>query len=377
MAAIINTNIASLNLQKSLSSSQAQLNKAMERLSSGLRINNAVDDAAGLAMAVTFDAQIRGMKIGSQNVSDAVSFLQVQESALTSQTNSLQRMRELAVQSLNGNLSDASRTDLNKEFQSLLSEVKRINGTSFNGKTLYATAVQYQIGANESDTLSTSSLSTVLANSANNVSTVGAKEAFTLGATTVTSASVQAGANTITIAAATTDPATVTGSKVNILTSDDRGLAPGDYFVKFLDADKKIFELYRSSDLNAGSKVTLTGQKTDGSAASATGITFKAFTTSVVGTGAAQALADIDTAITAINGSRATIGATSSALDSVLNTLQSNIVNTTAARSRIMDADYAQETSNLTRGQILQQAGTAMLTQANSMPNIVLSLLKG
>jgi flagellin len=273
MAAIINTNIASLNLQKSLSTSQAQLNKAMERLSSGLRINKASDDAAGLAIATTLDSSIRGMQVAVRNLNDAVSFSQVQESALGSQTELLQRMRELAVQAKNGSLSGDDRDNLNTEFLSLNEEVASLGGKAFNGVDLFDASVDitYQIGAAAGDTVTSEGLA-----------------AIELAEAIVTA-----------------------------------GIAGDD------------------------------------------------------GANAAAAMTAIDTALGSINENRSALGALQSRLSSIGGSLASSIENSTAAKSRIMDADYAQETSNLTRGQILQQAGTAMLTQANSMPNIVLSLLKG
>jgi flagellin len=265
MAAIINTNIASLNLQKSLSTSQAQLNTAMERLSSGLRVNRAADDAAGLGIATTLDSNIRGMQVAARNLNDAVSFSQVQESALGAQTELLQRMRELSVQSKNGSLSSTDRTNLNTEWVALNTEVAVIGAKAFNGNNLFGNAITYQIGAATGDTVASSALTAV--------TTIGGD---------ITSAA-----------------------------------------------------------------------------------------------NASTAMGAIDTALGTINTNRSTLGALQSRLNSIGGSLAASIENSTAARSRIMDADYAQETSNLTRGQILQQAGTAMLTQANSMPNIVLSLLKG
>jgi len=292
MAAIINTNIASLNLQKSLSTSQAQLNNAMERLSSGLRINKAADDAAGLAIATTLDSNIRGMQVAARNLNDAVSFSQVQESALASQTELLQRMRELAVQAKNGSLSSTDRDNLNTEFNSLNTEVASLGAKKFNGNDLFGNAITYQIGAATTDTVASTSLTAV-----------GFASATSGGATKykIQASPVAAGTGVV--------DAVINGS--------------------------------------------------EGAAA------------------ASNAITAIDTALGTINTSRSTLGALQSRLNSIGNSLASSIENSTAAKSRIMDADYAQETSNLTRGQILQQAGTAMLTQANSMPNIVLSLLKG
>jgi flagellin len=272
MAAIINTNIASLNLQRSLSASQNQLNKAMERLSSGLRINRASDDAAGLAISTTLDSSIRGMTVATRNTSDAISFLNVQESSIGNQVEALQRMRELAVQSANGSISDTDRGNLDKEYQELFNESTRIGASSFNGVAVFGSgasgSISYQIGSGSSDTV---------------------------------------------------------------------GIARSDI---------------QSAELSSAGSVSIAEDAT-------------------------AAITAIDSMLATANETRSLIGAVSSRFSSILNGLSSSIENTTAAKSRIMDADYAVETSALTRGQILQQAGTAMLTQANSMPNIVLSLLKG
>lgn len=266
MAAVINTNIASLNTQRNLSSSSSSLNTSIQRLSSGLRVNSAKDDAAGLAIATRMDAQVRGMNVAIRNSNDAISFSQTAEGGLSKVTDALQRMRELAVQSSNGTNSSGDRTNLDAEFQQLAEEVTRIGtATKFNGTAVFgSTATTFQIGADSSDTLS--------------VSAVAA--------------------------------ASITGSV--------------------------------------------------STAAAAT-----------------TALGAIDTALDSVNTKRATLGAVQNRFEAVVGNLQVAAENQSAAKSRIMDTDFAAETANLTRGQILQQAGTAMLAQANSLPNNVLSLLRG
>jgi flagellin len=263
MAAVINTNIASLNTQRALSSSQGSLNQAIQRLSSGMRINSAKDDAAGMAIATTLDSKMRGDTVAIRNSNDAISMSQTAEGALQKQTDALQRMRELAVQSANGSNSSTDRANLEAEFTQLDAEVQRLSTTTFNGIDVFASTT-FQIGAAASDTLASSSIA----------------------ATTSTGASIA-------------------------------------------------------------------------SASAAT-----------------AALSTIDTALTSINTNRATLGATQNRFESVISSLQVNVENTAASKSRIMDADYAMETANLTRGQILQQASTAMLAQANQLPNNVMSLLR-
>jgi flagellin len=267
MASVINTNIASLNAQRSLSMSQGQLNTALQRLSSGLRINSSKDDAAGLAIATRMDSQIRGQQVAIRNANDAISFAQTAEGGLAKQTDAIQRMRELAVQSANATNTAADRTNLQAEFSQLQSEVTRLNtATKFNGSAVFGSAAKvYQVGADTADTISVSGT------------------------------------------------AAVTGAT--------------------------------------------------GSIASASGAT--------------AAITALDAALVTVNTNRATLGAIQNRFESVVSNLQVSVENQSAAKSRIMDADFAAETANLTRGQILQQAGTAMLAQANSLPNTVLSLLRG
>jgi len=266
MAAVINTNVASLNSQRALNTSQASLNTSLARLSSGLRVNSSKDDAAGLAIATRMDAQVRGMTVAIRNSNDAISFAQIAEGGLSKQTDSLQRMRELAVQSANGTNTSTDRANLDAEFQQLKAEIARVGtSTTFNGTNVFGTANTFQVGANTTDTISVASV---------------------------------------------TASAAITGA----LTSD---------------------------------------------------------------TAATAAITEIDTQLTAVNTTRATLGAVQNRFEAVIGQLQVNIESQTAAKSRIMDADFATETANLTRGQILQQAGTAMLAQANSLPNSVLTLLRG
>jgi len=281
MAQTINTNIASLNAQRSMSSSQASLATSMQRLSSGLRINSAKDDAAGLAIAERMNAQVRGMNVAIRNANDGISLAQTAEGALAKVGDSLQRMRELAVQARNATNSDSDKDSLNKEFAELQKEISRVlGGTAFNGKKILgddATAMTFQVGAN------------------------------------------------------TTDDDVISITSENMTTQSDISV------------------------------VTATTAAIDSTAT----------------TGAIKTVIDnIDLAIDTINNTRATFGAAQSRFDSVISNLQQSVENQAAARSRIMDADFAAETANLSRAQILQQAGNAMIAQANSLPQQVLSLLR-
>jgi flagellin len=282
MSATINTNVISMNAQRSTSASQMSLSTAMQRLSSGLRVNSAKDDAAGLAIAERMNAQVRGMNVAIRNANDGISLAQTAEGALGRMGDALQRMRELAIQSRNATNSDSDKDSLNKEFSQLQAEVQRlVGGTSFNGKHILgadATTLNFQIGAN-------TTADDVIA-----VSTIDLSLDTTISAITVSTATI-------------------------------------------------------------------------GSTASVAAL--------------ASVIDNIDLALDTVNNQRATFGATQSRFDAIISNLQQSVENQAAARSRIMDADFAAETANLSRAQILQQAGTAMVAQANQLPQQVLRLLQG
>jgi flagellin len=280
MPQTINTNIVSLNAQRNLNMSQASLSTAMQRLSSGLRVNSAKDDAAGLAIAERMNAQVRGMNVAVRNANDGISLAQTAEGALGKVGDSLQRMRELALQARNSTNSDTDKDSLNKEFVQLQSEISRVlGGTTFNGKHILgtdATTLTFQVGAN----------------------------------TTVD--------DTITVA---------------------------------------TVDMTANSDITA---ITGTAAVIDATATAGA---------------IATVIDNIDAALDTINSNRATFGATQSRFDAVIANLQQGAEAQSAARSRIMDADFAAETAALSRAQLQQQAGNAMVAQANQLPQQVLSLL--
>ncbi len=279
MALTINTNVASLNAQRNLSNSQGALNKSMQRLSSGLRINSAKDDAAGLAISDRMTSQIRGLNQAARNANDGISLAQTAEGALQETTNILQRMRELAVQSANDTNTDADRASLDAEFAQLVSEIDRIaDTTSFNGKVLLsggfsaaANAAVFQVGANAGQTISVN---------------IGRATASFLG-------------NTNSMAGA--------------------------------------------------------------------GVSTRA--------SASGAIANIDYAIGQVDSTRGALGAVQNRFESTIANLSNVSENLSAARSRILDADIAAETSAMTKFNILQQAGVSILAQANQAPQLALSLL--
>ena len=280
--AVINTNVASLTAQRNLSNSQSVLSVSIARLSSGLRINSAKDDAAGLAIANRMDAQARGMNVAIRNANDGISLAQTAEGGLGKVSDMLQRMRELAIQSANASNTVIDRDSLNNEFRQLADELGRtLGGTTFNGQAILGAAagsLNFQIGpdATAFDTLTVATI---------NMSTASAITSVT----TATSALISG----------------TTGS-------------------------------------NALSMISV-----------------------------------IDTALETINSERSRYGAMQNRFEAIISNLQLASENQSAARSRIMDADFAAETAALTRAQILQQAGMAMLSQANQIPQQVLQLLKG
>ena len=280
MAQVINTNVMSLNSQRVLTNSQSSMATSLERLSSGLRINRAKDDAAGLAISQRFTAQIRGLEQANRNANDGISLLQTAEGALDEVTNMLQRMRELSVQAMNGTVSAADRSSLNDEFAELRSEIDRVfKSTEFNGTNLLGTtaSLTMQVG-------------------------------------------FKAGAN---------------------------------YQIKI-------------STFNMGSRTYAAG-----------GISFAVATTTAISTVAKASgmVSKLDAALDNISAKRADFGAKQNRLEATVRNNANVIENQSAARSRVMDTDFARETANLTRTQILQQAGTAMLAQANALPQNVLALL--
>jgi flagellin len=277
MPQTINTNLQSLNAQRNLNVSQSSLSTSMQRLSSGLRVNSAKDDAAGLAIAERMQTQVRGMNVAIRNANDGISLAQVAEGAIGKLTDMLQRMRELAVQSANATNGSDDRANLDAEFQELRAEVTRtIEATQFNGLSILSSdagSLTFQVGANTADTVQISTID--------------------LGSDSAVSA-VTSSASAIT-------------------------------------------------DVSS----------------------------------ARSAIDNIDDALNTMNTQRALYGASQNRFEAIINTLQVAAENQSAARGRIMDADFAAETANLSRAQILQQAGTAMVAQANALPQQVLRLLQG
>ncbi|WP_439638839.1 flagellin [Nevskia sp.] len=383
MAAIINTNVASLNAQRNLSSSQSSMSTSLQRLSSGLRINSAKDDAAGLAISERFTAQIRGLDVASRNANDGISLAQTAEGALGEVTNNLQRIRELAVQSANASNSATDRAALQTEASQLLSEVDRVsNQTKFNGVALIDgsfTSAVFQVGANAGETITVSSLVDANVAALGSVTSASAQSSAVSGISSL--GALAAGTLTINgtdistqIGAAGTSQQRV-GQVVDAINNSSTTTGVNAAF----DASTGKIVLSSESNITVGGTDDGTATGFDG----ATGVTGTASTTTGLTAldlssyaGASLAIKQIDSALGQVNSARATLGAIQNRFSSVVSNIASTSENMSASRSRIQDADFAKETAAMTRGQILQQAGTAILSQANSAPQNVLSLLR-
>lgn len=489
MSSVINTNVASLNAQRNLASSQASLNTSIQRLSSGLRINSAKDDAAGLAISDRMNSQIKGMDQAVRNANDGVSMAQTAEGALSSSGDMLQRIRELAVQSSNSSNSASDRKALQTEVSQLTSELNRVaNTTQFNGQNLLDGTMgtaNFQVGANANQLISMTGSNFTTSTYGNNTEVKDGIDTATTnaiaggdmtingssGSATVTlaadisaknavqkindvtgSTGVTASAQTNTLFKADTsggnpvsftfavasdnDP---TKSPVNVSfqvgvsgTADDYAAAISAFNaqtaktgvtasydatgggLKLTNANGNDIKLtnnstdttasatiqaYKADGTSTGTTATTIGSGADAVAkgtitldssasfstsdASGWGMTGSSDLKSVANIdvstfdGAQQAIKIADAALAKVDDQRSQLGALQSRFDSTISNLQSTNQNLSASKSRIVDTDFASETANMTRGQILQQAGTSMLAQANSLPNGVLSLLRG
>lgn len=381
MPQVINTNIAALNAKRNLDGSQSALNTSLQRLSTGLRINSAKDDAAGLAISERMTSQIRGLNQAARNANDGISLAQTAEGALAEVTNNLQRIRELAIQSSNATNSQSDRDALQVEVTQLLNEIDRVaNQTQFNGVKLldgsFSGAV-FQIGANAGETITIAS--TTDANTA------------ALGSVTQATTSVFATGLTGYATAISAGDMLVNGVDIGALGSAGSALERAGQLVNAINnvsATSGVGATFNSTTgeitLSSSGNIAFTGAAllatttgfvaADNATASATTGIDTLNVSSFAGSQLAVEL--IDSSLTDVNFARATLGAVQSRFESVVTTVQTTSENLSASRSRILDADFATETANLTRAQILQQAGTAMLAQANALPQNVLALLQ-
>ncbi len=378
MPQTINTNIASLNAQRNLNSSQSVLNTSLQRLSSGLRINSAKDDAAGLAISERMTAQIRGLNQAGRNASDGISLAQTAEGALTEVTNMLQRIRELAVQSRNATNSTNDRAALDTEAQQLRAEINRIaSQTQFNGVNLLDGSFAnqaFQVGANAGQTITVSDIvnanDTALGTYSAASVTGAAATAFTaIAAGDLTINTVSVGA--VALDTSATERAAGIRDAINSV-ADQTGVYARN------DTATTVTLVSTTGNIVIGLATTATTATTGLTAATTTATTATGFGTLDVSTtaGADTAITQMDAALDAVNTARATLGAIQSRFESVVASIQTTSENLSSARSRIQDADFAMETAALTRAQVLQQAGIAMLAQANAVPQNVLALLR-
>ena len=369
MATVINTNIMSLNAQRNLARSDGQMATSLQRLSSGLRINSAKDDAAGLAIAQRFTTQIRGLDQAVRNANDGISLAQTAESALDELTNNLQRIRELSVQAANSTNSASDRAALDAEVQQRIAEIDRIaTQTSFNGVNVldgsFGSAT-FQVGANIGETISVD-LST--------------------GARATQIGQVATGAEDGTFDTSGVGGGTVTFSLDGGTTTTDVDFAQDATKQDVVDAinaeniDGLSAFLDTAGDINlvGAAEITITGDGGDigfdnDIALGTTGLDALSVDTA---DNANIALGRVDEALDSVNSLRGTLGAIQNRFESTIVNLQTVSENLSASRSRIQDADFAAETAALTKAQILQQAGVAVLAQANAAPQTVLGLLQ-
>ena len=471
MAQVINTNIASLNAQRNLNSSQSAVNTALQRLSTGLRINSAKDDAAGLAISERMSTQINGLNQAVRNANDGISLAQTAEGALSQIGTNLQRIRTLAVQSSNSTNSADDRASLQKEVAELTAEIDRVaRDTDFNGTKLLDgsfASQKFQVGANAGQTITIANIADAKASTlgryngfnATNLSigtasdtaaaqsvTFGSAGTFALGSiandakaianamntqgiaglNVTANATAVTGASTVTTTTAGTASFTLNGLTIN-LTATTNAASNRDNALTAINAQSATTGV-RAVDTGAGLKleaadgrnitigaltlgtavattlsdfglaaagttgaslnvsykaptgvtgsISSTGAFTLAGTITQTGTALNAIDISTVA-GASNALSALDAALSTVSDARASLGAIQNRFTSVVSSLETTSENLSSSRSRIQDADFASETASLTRGQILQQAGTAMLAQANSLPNNVLTLLRG
>jgi flagellin len=390
MAMTINTNVVSINAQRNLGLSGGSLATSMQRLSSGLRVNSAKDDAAGLAIAERMSTQVRGFAVASRNANDGISLAQTAEGALGKVGDMLQRMRELAVQSGNATNSKSDREALNAELVQLRSEVDRVaKTTSFNGSKLLDggfTGGVFQVGANAGDNITVGALADTRAGKLGQAS-------YATASATVDTAAKDAARGAMTNASVTITVSGADGVGVTVQIAKDENVTSEEALGRFIEAvnsktadtgvtafladDGKSIE-YRATvgegQTAASAQVAgIAGFAATGAAAGSVGIDKMDIKTQA---GAWESLQRIDGAIDKVNSARAELGAIQTRFEKSIENIDIMQENISAARGRITDADFAQETANLSRTQILQQAGTAMVAQANQLPQQVLSLLQ-
>ena len=419
MAATINTNIASINAQRNLTFSGQSLNTTMQRLSSGLRVNSAKDDAAGLAISERMNTQVKGLTVASRNASDGISLAQTTEGALGKIGDMLQRMRELAVQAGNATNSKGDREALQLEVKQLADEVDRVaKQTNFNGQKVldgsFAGAV-FQVGANSGDNITLGALVDTRSEKISNIAyaQIEVSNVDTLDSpTNPTLANYGLEATGLEIQVITPPPGqTVSLPDLPPASSRQERLGQVIEAINNKSADTGVVAYLTKQEGSEMYTVEIMSGKTDTNGDPVV-VVFSGFSTALTGienvngatgiggsndgiagakidargindidvgtqAGAWIGLKKIDSAIDQVNSARATLGAIQTRFETAVNNIDIQVENLAAARGRIIDADFAVETANLSRTQILQQAGTAMVAQANQIPQNVLQLLQG
>ena len=373
MALVVNTNVASLNAQRSLAASGLELKTAMERLSSGKKINSAADDAAGFAIAERMTAQIRGLNMAAKNASDGLSMLATIENATNDVTDMLQRIRELAVQAVNDTNGGTDRNYLQLEVDSLLSEINRVGTqTVYNNKTLLNGSLSgnIQVGTESGQNIqfSIESIQTGdLGTKGTSASVVDEIVAATTNTVEVTIGNV---AKSFTVTGA--DHAALLSSMNDGLKSVGLQASDGTGIVASAGTTATKFKLTGNTIAAMSVKVegSASGSATDGNGSTLSSIDIK------TSANATNALATITSAIEQVAGHRASYGALQNRLEYTVSNLMNVAEFTTAARSRIEDADFAAESARLAKAQVLQQTGTAMLAQANASSQLALQLIR-
>ncbi|MFZ5507217.1 MAG: flagellin [Pseudomonadota bacterium] len=396
MPQIINTNVASLTAQRNLNSSQSSLATSLQRLSSGLRINSARDDAAGLAISQRMNAQVKSLNQAARNASDGISMIQTAEGGMSQIQDMLIRMKELATQGSNSTLADAERSFIADEMTQLRDEINNISTrTKFNGqqllngsfgKALDATST-VQVGMNL-DTTADAAVTKI------DISGAAAASTFTFsnaaGVLTLSDGTTSQAIDltAVTVAAGGSFELNYNELGVKVTVGAAASKAGADIATD-LNAGTVITtaatgaEIQVGADDAADNRLTLTFGDTriNGTSADARMVALNtditAFSGATTAANSQALLTSVEDALTYVSEQRAALGAQQNRLDYTVANLQTQAENISASKSRITDADFAAETANLTRAQILQQAGTAMLAQANSLPQNVLSLLRG
>lgn len=363
MAQVINTNISSLNTQRNLNSTQSSLDTSIQRLSSGLRVNSAKDDAAGLAISDRMTSQIKGLTVAERNANDGISLSQTAEGALSTVTDNLQRMRELAVQASNGSNGVQDRKTLNDEYRQLSDEVFRtLNSTQFNGQNLFTGTGQGASAGVGSDVANASGSLTLT---------------FQIGANVVDNKlndQISISLDDLANSKALSDVIGISATGL-IGVGDQTNVSSAQ--TAYTDAKTALDNLFASGSTLSSTELAASAKTLQDTINTTKLALDKAIAEPDAQSDAEKSIKALDVAINAISSKRAEFGAIQSRFDAIISNVQVNSENLTSSKSRIMDTDYAAETSNLTKSQILKQAGTAMLAQANSAPQSVLTLLNG